>query len=158
MFGDKKEGAGLSADTIDPASAGKISDDVAAAEFVSYCEANDIDYDEKQMDEDDQKDFLAIKKRFIKACKQGRVIVEGQSVIYTNSDFSPKGYAGEKVKIFRPGGHAFSSMDGFKDTQSIHKLQAFCSAMTSKEVKYFSKLDISDWRFYRDIATLFFAG
>jgi len=163
MNGEKNEGAGMYADTIDPANekagaGNKYSDEVAAAEFASYCEVNDIDHDETSMDEDDLKDFTAIKKRFIKACKQGRVIVDGNKIIYTNSEFSQKEFAGEKVTITRPGGSAFSGMDGFKDTQAVHKLHAFCSAMTGKEVKYFSKLDIKDWQFYRDIATLFLAG
>jgi len=135
----------------------KYADDMAAAEFASYCEANDIDHDEAAMNEEDLKDFQAIKKRFVKACKQGRVIVEGQKIIYTNSNFSPQGYAGQKVTITRPGGSAFTAMDGFKDTQAIHKLHAFCSAMTGMEVKWFSNLDITDWQFYRDIATCFLA-
>ena len=136
----------------------KYPDDIAAEEFVSYCEANDIDHDEAAMGQEDLKDFLAIKKRFIKACKQGRVIVDGRDIIYTNSQFSPKEFAGEKVTISRPGGAAFSGMDSFRENQSVHKLHAFCSAMTGKEVKYFSKLDITDWHFYRDIASLFLAG
>jgi hypothetical protein len=50
------------------------------------------------------------------------------------------------------------AMDGFKEDQSVHKLQAFCSTVTGKEVKYFSKLDIVDWIFFRDIATLFLSA
>ena len=134
------------------------SDKTAAAEFSSYCEANDLDHDETQMNEEELKDFLAIKRRFVKACKKGRVVVEGQIIYYTNSNNSPQGYAGQKVTIIRPGGSAFSGMDGFKETQAVHKLHAFCSAMTGQEVKYFSKLDIVDWQFYRDIATLFLVG
>jgi hypothetical protein len=159
MF-DEKKGAAQSTDSIVAANTpekngGKFDADTAAAEFVSYCEANDIDCDEAAMKEEDQEGFKQIKEHFIKACKQGRVVVDGTSVTYTVSDLSPQGYAREQIKISRPGGQAFMAMDSFKDNQSVHRLQAFCSAMTGKEVKYFSKLDIVDWRFFRDIAILF---
>lgn len=133
----------------------KISQEAAEAEFISYCEANDIDHDELAMDEDDKKNFLPIKKRFIKACRQGRVmVVNGMKLEYTISKISPFDAEG-KVTINRPTGQAFIGMDGFKEQQSIHKLQGFISAMTGKEVAYFSKIDIEDWLFFRNIATLF---
>jgi len=154
---EKEKEAGASADAQSPAKE-KISEEMALAEFASYCDANELDHDETQMTEDEIKDFSAIKRRFVKACKQGRVVVDGQKIVYTNSSFSPVNFAGEKVTITRPSGAAFSGMDGFKESQSVHKLHAFCSAMTGKEVKYFSKLDIRDWQFYRDLATLFLAG
>lgn len=158
---DKNKGAGQSADSNVPASGAsgyKISEEMAAQEFAKYCDANDIDHDETAMNEEELKDFSAIKRRFIKACRQGRVEVDGRNIVYTNSNFSPAGFAGQRVTITRPGGTAFSGMDGFKESQQVHKLHAFCSAMTGQEVKYFSKLDIVDWQFYRDIATLFLAG
>lgn len=135
----------------------KFSDETAAAEFFSYCEANDLDHDEAGMNEEDLKSFLTIKKRFIKACKQGRVVVDDTNILYINSDRSPQGYSGEQVKITRPKGSAFSGMDGNKDTQTIRRLHGFCSAMTGKDISYFTYLDIIDWYFYRDIATLFLA-
>jgi len=135
----------------------KVTDELAEREFASYCENNSLDYDEAGMNAEDLKGFLSIKKRFIKACKQGRVEVDGRNIIYTNSDFSPQGFSGEKVTIQRPGGLAFSGMDGLRDTQNIQRLHAFCSAMTGKEIKYFTKLDIQDWQFYSGIASLFLA-
>jgi hypothetical protein len=74
---------------------------------------------------------------------------------YTVSKLSPEGYAGDIVTITRPGGNAFAGMDNFKDRESIHKLHGFMSAMTGKEVKYFSKLDIADWKFFQAVSSLF---
>jgi hypothetical protein len=85
----------------------------------------------------------------------GRIEVSGTSLKYTISDFSPEGYKGEVLTLKRPGGHAFSSMDDFKEKQSIHKLLAYFTAMTGKDVKYFSKLDTKDWKFVNSIANLF---
>jgi hypothetical protein len=159
MF-DEKKGPAQSTDSIDAANTpekngGKFDADTAAAEFVSYCDFNDIDHDEAAMSEEDRNSFRQIKDRFMKACKQGRLTVDGTSLVYVVSKRSPKEFAGEQVTISRPGGQAFMAMDGFKDNQAVHKLQAFCSSMTGKEVKYFSKLDIIDWFFFRDIASLF---
>jgi hypothetical protein len=158
MFNRQDESA-ESADSIDSEKNEKEKYDAetARAEFISYCDANDIDHDKGSMNEDDLKSFNQIEERFIKACRAGRVTVDGIKVIYKVSGRSG-GFAGDTVTINRPSGQAFMAMDGFKDDQSVHKLQAFCSAMTGKEVKYFSKLDISDWVFFRDICTLFLSA
>jgi hypothetical protein len=132
----------------------KIDRKIAEAEFFSFCEANDIDYDVDSMTDDDRESFEPIKRRFIKACRQGRVIVEDRKIIYTLSNFTVKEFQ-DPVEIERPNGHAFIAMDGYKETQSIHKLNGFISSMTGKETKYFSKIDGNDWLFFRDMATLF---
>jgi hypothetical protein len=74
---------------------------------------------------------------------------------YTVSKLSPEGFAGDIVTIKRPGGNAFAGMDGFSDRQNIHKLHAFMSATTGKDVKYFSKIDIADWKFFQAVSSLF---
>jgi hypothetical protein len=132
----------------------KIDKATAEAEFSRYCSANGIDCNEEDMTEDDRKSFAPIKKRFIKVCQQGRVEVDGTSIVYTISDISPFA-AGDRVTINRPTGRSGIVMDDFKEGQSLHKLQAFISAISGKEIAYFSKIDIEDWSFFRDIATLF---
>jgi hypothetical protein len=132
-----------------------IDQKTAEAEFVRYCEANDIDCDMAGMKEEDRASFEPIKNRFIKACKQGRAKVDGRNLKYTISDFSPAGFSGREITIERCSGHAFMGMDGYKDTQSVHKMNGFLSAMTGQETSFFAKIDGSDWLFFRDIATLF---
>ena len=106
------------------------------------------------MTTEDAEAFIPLKERFVKACMSGRVEVDGRNLRYTISDLS-EDFSNDVVMIKRPKGHAFMAMDNYSDKQSVHKLQGFVSAMTGKEVKYFSKIDISDWLFFRDIATLF---
>ena len=132
----------------------KIDRDTAVAEFERFCEMNEIDYDESAMTAEDAEAFKPLKERFVKACMGGRVEVDGRNIGYTISSLSDD-FAGDTVMIKRPTGHAFMAMDNYSDKQSVHKLQGFVSAMTGKEVKYFSKIDISDWLFFRDVATLF---
>ena len=122
----------------------KIDRETAVAEFERFCEVNEIDYDESAMTTEDIEAFKP----------NGRVEVDGRNIQYTVSALSDNA-AGDVVTIKRPTGHAFVAMDNYNDKQSVHKLQGFVSAMTGKEVKYFSKIDISDWLFFRDIATLF---
>jgi hypothetical protein len=133
----------------------KIDQATAEAEFIRFCEANEIEFDESEMNDSEQESFSDIKKRIVRACMEGRVEVEGTSLKYTVSQFSPQGFKGETVVIGRPIGNAFSSKDGYDDKKNIHKLHGFMSAMTGKEVKYFSKIDIIDWKFFNAVASCF---
>jgi len=132
-----------------------IDRQTAEKEFDRYCEANDIDCDIAGMTEDERKDFEPLKKRFVKACMQGRVKVDGIDLKYTISKFTAAPFKGQEITIKRSGGQSFMGMDGFKDTQSVHKMNGFLSAMTGQEISFFAKIDGSDWMFFRDIATLF---
>jgi hypothetical protein len=155
---DNEAAAGVPGGTIDAdlnaKKKFKIDKETAEAEFVSFCEANDIDYDTDGMTDEEKADFEPIKKRFIKACMQGRLVVDGLVLKYTPSEFTKPEFRGA-VEIKRPEGHAFMAMDGYKETQSAHKMQGFLSSMTGQEVKYFSKIDSRDWLFYRNVAVLF---
>jgi hypothetical protein len=133
----------------------KIDLETAEAEFMRYCESNDFETDDNAMGDEEKESFTDIKKRFIKCCREGRVEVDGMNLKYTVSKISPDGFAGDLVTIKRPGGNAFAGMDNFKDRESVHKLHGFMSAMTGKEVKYFSKIDIADWKFFQAVSSLF---
>jgi hypothetical protein len=133
----------------------KIDIETAETEFMRYCESNDFEIEETAMSDEEKESFADIKKWFIKCCREGRVEVDGMNLKYTVSKLSPEGFAGDVVTIKRPGGNAFMGMDSFKDRESVHKLHGFMSAMTGKEVKYFSKLDIADWKFFQAVSSLF---
>jgi hypothetical protein len=139
-----------------PAAPGKkIDRETAESEFIRYCENNGIEHEETAMNDEEKDTFSDIKKRFIDNCTDGRVEVDGTSLKFTLSNFSPENFKGETIIIKRPSGNAFTAMDGWKEKESVHKLLGFMSAMTGKEVKYFSKIDIVDWKFFNSIATLF---
>ena len=134
----------------------KISREAAVDEFGRYCEANDIDYDESAMSAEDLAAFKPLKERFVKACMDGRVEVDGTSLKYTISQFS-KG-AGDVITIKRPSGKSFVAMDSAGEKQAVYKLQAFISAMAGQPVSYLSGLDVKDWKFFQGVATLFLVG
>ena len=133
----------------------KIDRELAETEFNTFCDNNEIEHDEAAMSDEEKDAFSAIKKRFIKACVDGRVEVDGTSLKYTISKFAPEGFRGDVLTLKRPDGHAFAAMDGFSDSKSVTRLVAFMSAMAGRETKYFSKIDSSDWKFIQDISSLF---
>jgi hypothetical protein len=133
----------------------KIDRETAEKEFERYCENNDFETDETAMTDEEKESFEDIKKRFIKCCMDGRVEVDGSNLKYTVSKVSVEGYAGDIVTIRRPTGSAFTGMDSFKERENVHKLNGFMSAMTGKEIKYFTKIDIADWKFFQAISSLF---
>ena len=133
----------------------KIDRETAEAEFFRYCDNNEIEYDESSMNEDEKDSFDDIKKTFVKACMAGRVEVDGTSLKYTLSKFSAESVRNKPIILKRPGGNAFSSMDGFKERENVKKLHAFMSAMTGQDLKYFTLVDALDWKFFSGMATLF---
>jgi hypothetical protein len=134
-------------------------DDISFAEqeFINWCEANGLDNAEEDMEEEDRKDFRKIKKRFMKAVDEKRLVVDGMKIEYTISRFSKKN-SGQKLTISRPIGRDFIAMDGFKDTQQMQKFQAFVASIAKTEKSFVANLDIADRQFLTDIATLFLVG
>lgn len=134
----------------------KIDRETAVAEFERFCEANEIDYDESVMTDEELDSFLPLKKRFVRACMDGRVEVDGLNIKYTISQFSGK-CAGEIVVIKRPTGKAFMMLNKYSEKQGVNKLQAFLSAMMEESNFSFALLDSKDLMFLIGIATLFLA-
>jgi len=127
-------------------------------EFRRYCEANEFDYDELGMDDDSRKDFVKIKKRFMKAVVEKRLVVDGEKLVYTISDRSPKEMTGTKVTISRPNGRTLLAMDGHKDTQQQTKLMSYMAALCRiprNEIHKISSLDKKDHQIIQDVAILF---
>ncbi|MBR4159916.1 MAG: hypothetical protein IKT97_07700 [Spirochaetia bacterium] len=120
-------------------------------EFENWCDANDLEKDVSVMKEDLAEAFIDLKKRFIKAMKQQRLVVKGQELEYTVSKFSPDGFSGEVLTIKAPRGNAFI---GTSD-DSAKKTMAFMSAMTGKDIGYFGKLDIRDYLFLAGVVGAF---
>jgi len=124
---------------------------------IAYCEANELDCNEEGMDEDTLRDFLKIKKKFVKAITEKRLLVNGFKIEYTVSDKSA-GMAGQKINIGRPTMRTMLAMDGFKDNQQSSKLLAYMTAlcnMPKTEIHKISGLDKKDYQIIQDVAMLF---
>lgn len=133
----------------------KMTVEQAENEFRTWCDANEFECDVDSMTEDMKVAFNSTKKDVIKAMRAGRLILDGTGMQYTVSKFSPEGFAGVAVTISRPTGNIWLAMDGKKDVDRMHKMQAAMSALTGKDTGWFSRLDVKDWSFFQGIASLF---
>jgi len=144
-------------DTNSTSGAGGSEISLEEQEFIAYCEANEFDYDEEGMDADTRRDFVKIKKRFTRAIKEKRLLVNGCKIEYTVSQRS-EGMAEEKITIGRPKGNALLAMDGYKDGQQQSKLLAYMASLCKiprNEIHKISSLDKKDYQIIQDVAVLF---
>lgn len=133
----------------------KVTTEFAEKEFNDWVLANDFEKDLAVMSKELQDAYLGCKKAFISAMKAGRLVVDGTSLVYTVSKFSPQGFAGEEIKIARPSGNIWLAFDGRKNDGAMHKLQSSMSAMVGKDIAWFSKLDVKDWNFFAMVVSVF---
>jgi hypothetical protein len=127
--------------------------DFAEREFRAWCENNDIDHAEEDMNEEDRADFVKIKKRFCSCLREKRLVTDGVKLAYKVSALSTA--AGEEIVIRRPTGKDLMAMDGYKETQQMQKMQSFIASICGKEKSFIARLDGKDYRFLQDIAALF---
>ncbi len=133
----------------------KITKDLAEEEFIGWCESNDIECDEMEMAEDEKEVFISARRRFVKAIRAGRLVIDGQSCEYMISDIAATGVAGGKIRIEPPNGNIWLALDGRKDVDRMHKMQQAMSALTGKDVGFFAKLPAKDWSFMMSAVSLF---
>lgn len=134
----------------------KVSKEIAIKDFETWAEENRIEYDEDDMTEEDKACFVPLKTRIVKAIRDGRCIVDGGHLKYTIQTCErAEGLIGREVEIGRPYGGVFTGMDGYKETQTVHRLNGAMSAMTGLDVGIFAKLDAWDYTFFTSVAKLF---
>lgn len=133
----------------------KINKELAENEFLKWCELNDIETDIAEMDKKEEGIFDSAKKSAVKMLQKGRLIVDGDKLEYTISNFSPAGFAGEKLTIGRPSGNIYLALDG-KNSGEMHQINAAMSALVGKDTGWLAKLDAkADWTFLNRITQLF---
>ncbi len=110
--------------------------ELAESEFAKWAEIHDIDGEENGKG----------KELLIKALENGSLVLEDGDFVYTISTRSPENCAGEKLRLVEPNVRAYMAMDGYKDTDSIHKAMAMASAVCAKPMRWFSDLAGSDWK------------
>jgi hypothetical protein len=133
----------------------KINKELAEKEFLDWCELNDLETDTAEMDDKEKVLFEGARKSAIKMIQKGRLIVDGEKLEYTVSNFSPAGFAGEKLTISRPNGSIYLALDG-KNSGEMHRINAAMSALVGKDTGWLAKLDAkADWTFLNRITQLF---
>ncbi|MCQ2087882.1 MAG: hypothetical protein MJZ37_07500 [Bacilli bacterium] len=132
-----------------------IAEEIAEKDFTAWCEANEIDCDVNMMSDEEKKDFEPLKKRIVKAIMEGRCEVDDDQLSYTLGNYESDNLTGKVIKIKSPTGKLFLGTDGYKETQSVHKLHGAMSALTGLDVGYFGLMNIKDWKFFQSVLQLF---
>lgn len=135
-----------------------ISEEIAEEEFKKWADDNEIDIDTQKMSSEEKDSFDLMKGRIIKAISKGLLVIDDNgNFAYTISGKSQPGYAGSKLTISQPTGQAFIATDNFKQGQNVHKSMAILSALTGKDVKFFTNLHVKDYKVLDAIATFMLA-
>ena len=132
-----------------------MNEEAAEKEFERWAEFQGLEFDGL-----DEKTAATVetgfKKTLVKSLMKGSLIFNDDGNLeYTVSDRSPAGYAGEKVTITGMTGKVWMAMDGYKDTEQMHKIVAAASALTGKDHSWFARLSGKDFNLFASVVGLF---
>lgn len=134
----------------------KMSQEMAEKEFERWADSMGLDFcgTEKEMAA-----IKSLKGAVVRAFMRGALVLDDDgSLEYTVSDKSPEGIAGDKVKIGEMNGRVWLAMDGYKETEQMHKLASAASALTGKDISWFGKLSGKDFNFFTGVVGLFMSA
>jgi len=123
----------------------KISREVAEAEFIKWCEAHDLDIDEKFMDTEELEDFRKIKKNIVVGITRGNITIDGEKATVVTK-FSG-GNSPDKITFNSPTGATFMAADRVKAGQNVGSTYAKMADVTGLNSKTFSQLDARDLKY-----------
>lgn len=133
----------------------KISKEIAEKDFNDWCESCEIECDVDSMSEEDKTSFSGLKDRIVKAIMKGKCVVDGDKMQYTLSEKNEGSLSGKTITIDPPTSKTFMGIDGFKETQRMHKMASCMSAITGLDIGVFTKLWGKDFAFMTAVVTLF---
>ena len=131
--------------------ASTVSNDVAESEFNRWCEAMDLDIDEKYMSEDDLESFQSQKRRIIRYMERGAVVIngEGEAVLKpVKADHL------DEITFHERTGSTIMAADKRKKNDSAGKMYAMIAEMTGLAPAQITKLKGSDIKVAEAIFTL----
>lgn len=134
-----------------------MTEDLAMKEIERWAEDKDIDI--YVMDGNGKKILDASIPRLLKEIQRGSLYLNDDcDFVYVISNKSPEGYASEKLTLENPTGAAYMAMDKFKEQEGIHKTLAVASAITGKDIRWFSNIANNDYKVVSIIVGFFIAG
>ena len=135
-----------------------MSEELAENEFARWAEENDINTDTASMNDDEKNSFDGMKKKVVKSISLGQTVVNDEGNLeITLGKNNPEGYKGSVLTFKAPSAQAYLGIDNFKANQNVHRMVAVMSAMTGKDISYFSKICNKDFKLFMVIATFFLA-
>jgi hypothetical protein len=136
--------------------AGKVvATEVAEQEFARFLEAMDLveKCDSKNLDADDAKSFLDVKRIIVGAMETGHLVIDdkGQPVYTAKLDDAGP------IVFYEPDGAALMAIDQAKRGEDMKKAMRILSAMTKENPSRFAKMKLRDLKVCQAIQNLFLA-
>lgn len=139
-----------------------VSREVAEAEFVRFCEAMALVFDESKMTDEDKKGFLAQKETFLGAVERGQITVneDGEPTLHLLRPvtFTAPG-SGEKtiseLTFYEPSGATFRAIDGKGKLADAQKTQAMLAQLCRTSIATFENMKNRDFRVANAVFMLF---
>jgi hypothetical protein len=129
------------------AKAAKIAKEVAEQEFERFLEAMDLEFDVKEMDEDDKAGFQKEKDLVVKEIIKGNMSI--------NDSGEPVYIDG--LTFHEPTGASFMAMDRRKSGETMAKQYAMLAEMTQSSPKTFANMKWKHLRVCLAVQALFLA-
>ena len=129
----------------------KVADEVAEAEFDRFLDCMDIDAGLRGMDDEDRAAFFESKRRFLRAVKNGSLVVNenGEPV------FTPVKSDNTNPITFRePEGAHLMQADTKKKDHAVTKFYAMMAGLTGESVQRFAKMKQRDLAVCQAIALI----
>lgn len=128
-----------------------VSDEMAAAEFDSWCAANEIDLDDVR--EEAKRLVPACREVVLRELKKGFVTIDGENISYKIHYKQSGNFCGTELKFSAPTVRFSLAMD--KEDGSVAKSIAGASCLTGQDVGLFRKLALKDFGVCDAIVGLF---
>jgi hypothetical protein len=128
-----------------------IAPDVALDEFARFCAAMDLDIDEKEMNEEELKEFTATRRKVLLAIERGNLVINEQG----EPVFTPKLGNVEPITFQEPTGATILAIDKAKKGQDAQKAFLMLADFTGQPVVRYAKMAGRDFKICQALMTLF---
>lgn len=128
-----------------------VAREVAERAFDDWASAMDLDVDPSWMDDEDRKEFVVARNRFVTAVMDGKLVVEDDGCLLILTS------AGDSVRFPEPKGAALLAMDQRKKNHDMAKMYSCLAECTGKAPHFFAAMKVRDLKLFQTVLTLFLA-
>jgi len=129
----------------------KVAEEVAEQEFVRMCEANRIEHDTTELDEEESKEWAALRDPIVKDIMRGQLVIDPSGrPVYTPD-------VGKPITFNPATGATLMALETHGKGKDVSNMIAAMADMTGSNKGDFSRLGVRDFQAVGRIARLFLA-
>ena len=129
----------------------KVAEEVAAQEFTRMCEANRIEHDESALDEEEAKEWKALRDPIVRDIMHGHLVVDASGrAVYTPE-------VGKAVTFNPATGATLMALETHGKGKDVSNMVAAMADMTGIAKGEFSRMGVRDFQACGRLARLFLA-